>query len=140
MPTPGPSSLAKPLPATGDLGMSCPGSQCQIHFHPPEGRTHLAVHSPKPRDGDSQRLGAELGCVGWGIHTCAPVVFMVWDGTRSGKRSRQAGQSPCTTMIQHRSLGVRILNPNLAFRITFQGSTEYVLFNSLIYNFQIRRI
>lgn len=61
-------------------------------------------------------------------------------GPGVGREAGRPGQSPCTTMIQHRSLGVRILNPNLAFRITFQGSTEYVLFNSLIYNFQIRRI
>lgn len=28
MPTPGPSSLARPLPGTGDLGMSYPSSRC----------------------------------------------------------------------------------------------------------------
>lgn len=91
MPTPGPSSLARPWPGTGDLRMSCPSSRCQVHFHPPEGRTHLAVHSPQPREGDWQRLGAELGYAGCGVHTCVPALLMVWDGTTSGKRSRQAG-------------------------------------------------
>lgn len=57
-------------------------------------------------------------------------------GPGVGGEGRQAGaSSPYTTMVQQRSLEVRILNANLAFRVIFQGRIEYILFNSSIPRF-----
>lgn len=136
MPTPSPSSLARPLLGSRDLRISCPSSQCQNLFHPPEGSIHFPVYTCKPKEGCLQRLRAEFRCAGWGIHTCMHNTShgVGWPGVeRKGRQARAS--SPNTTMAQQRSLGVRILNSNLAFQVIFQGRIEYILFNSLIPRF-----
>lgn len=72
---------------------------------------------------------------GESTHACT-ILLMVWMGPGVGREGRQAGaSSPCTTMVQQRSLGVRILNSHLAFQVIFQGRIEYILFNILIPRF-----